>query len=534
MRRSMAVATIAAITLLGACAPSSTESTSTAGEDTVGADTGEEIETLTVALPGSLASLDANTEGGILNYYVASIAQEGLLGVSPEGTLEPALATSWEQPDPSTYVFDLRDDAVFADGTPLTVDDVLFSIEQARDPEVSPGTAGYWPEIASIEQTDTWQITITLAEPNQAFAWVPTAVGALWVTSQAFWEANDGTVGTSDSLILGTGPYRATAFVPDSYAEFERVDTWWGGLPKVKTIRFEFIQDENTRLLARQSGEVDIALNVPIAQAEQWEQTENTRVVFQPDNSYVGLTFDTTVAPFDDVHVRRAIAHAADRQSMVDGVLQGKGEVATGIPTPEQLASAIPLDEARTRLGELPQVEFDLEAAADELAQSSVPDGFAAELKYPNTGPQLGKAALALSQSLATVGIDLTVTEVPIEEWLATLGDGETGLSFMWYFSTTGDPAEVITYLLDDTWGNVASYSDPEVSDLLRQARESTEPTEVVDLILEANALEVEDLAYWPLWWGQSATAISDSIGTEDFSPYFLLSVWPARLYAAG
>jgi len=528
------VATIVAVVAVGGCAPGSPQNSSSPTADTVGPDTGEEIDTLTVALPGSLASLDANTEGGILNYYVSSIAQEGLLAVSPDGKLEPALATSWEQTDPSTYVFDLRDDAVFADGTPMSVDDVLFSIEQARDPEVSPGTAGYWPEIGSIEQTDTWQITITLAEPNQAFAWVPTAVGALWVTSKAFWEANGGTVGTSDSLILGTGPYRATAFVPDSYAEFERVDTWWGGVPKVKKIRFEFIPDENTRLLARQSGDVDIALNVPIAQADQWEQADDTRVVFQPDNSYVGLTFDTTVAPFDDVHVRRAIAHAADRQSMVDGVLQGRGEVATGIATPEQLGSVIPVDEARTRLGELPQVDFDLKAAADELAQSSVPDGFTAELKSPNTGPQLGKAALALAQSLGTIGIELTVTEVPIEEWLATLGDGETGLSFMWYFSTTGDPAEVITYLLDDTYGNVASYSEPKVSDLLKQAREATDQKKVVDLILEANDLEVEDLAYWPLWWGQSATAISDSIGAEDFSPYFLLSVWPARLYAAG
>jgi len=299
-------------------------------------------------------------------------------------------------------------------------------------------------------------------------------------------------------------------------------------------IRFDFIPDENTRLLARQSGDVDIALNVPITQAEQWEQTDNTRVVFQPDNSYVGLTFDTTVAPFDDVHVRRAIAHAADRPSMVDGILQGKGEVATGIPTPEQLGTAISVDDARSRLGALPQVDFDLDAAAKELAQSSVPDGFTAELKYPNTGPQLGKAALALSASLKTIGIDLTVTEVPIEEWLATLGDGETGLSFMWYFSTTGDPAEVITYLLDDTYGNVASYSNPEVSALLKQARESTDQKEVVDLILQANALEVDDLAYWPLWWGQSATAISDSVGITDLSAYSLLSVWPARVYAAG
>ncbi len=373
-----------------------------------------------------------------------------------------------------------------------------------------------------------------MKDANQSFAWVPTAAGALWVAPAASWSAG-AAIGTADNLPIGTGPYTATKFVPDSYAEYERVDTWWGGVPKIKKIKFEFIPDENTRLLARQSGDVDIALNVPINQAAQWAATPKTHVVFQPDNSYVGLTFDTTLAPFDDVHVRKAIAYAANRTGMVEGVLQNHGTVATGIPTPQTLAPAIGMDQATSRLAALPQYDYNLDAARAELAKSSVPNGFSTQLTHPNTGAELGKAALVLSDDLAKIGITVKVTEVPIEEWLSTLGNGKHGLSYMWYFATTGDPTGLVTYLLSDKWGNVANYSNATVNDLLTKASAEADPAAQVDLVLKANETEAgQDVAYWPLWWGESATAFSDSVGVKDFSPYFLLSPWPARLYSAG
>lgn len=522
---------LAALALAG-CAPSSPPPSASSSSSSAAADTGKEIDQLTVALPGSLASLYAGTEGGILNYYVAAIAQEGLLGVSPSGELVPALAEKWSQPDDTTWVFDLRADAEFSDGSPVTVEDVIASIDKAKDATVSPGTASYWPELASVEKTGDHQLTITLTAANQAFAWVVSAAGALWVAPAASWTAE---VGTAANLPVGSGPYRATAFVPDSYAEFERVDTWWGGKPTVKKVRFEFIPDENTRLLARQSGDVDIALNVPINQAEQWQATEGTRVEFQPDNSYAGLTFDTKVAPFDDVHVRKAIAYAANRQGIVDGVLQGHGEVATGIPTPQALAAALGEDEAAKRLAALPQYDFDLDKAKSELAQSSVPNGFSTTLTYPNTGAELGKAALVLADDLKKIGIDVTVTEVPIEQWLSQLGDGVTGLSYMWYFATTGDVTEVTSYLLNGDNGNVAQYSNPDVTALLTQAAAEKDPAAQADLVLQANEIEAgQDVAYWPLWWGQSATAFADTVGAKDLSHFFWLSPWPSRIYAAG
>lgn len=504
-----------------------------APQQTTGADTGAEIDHITVALPGSLSSLYVGQEAGILNYYIASIAQEGLVSIDAQGRVQPGLAESWEQTDDVTYVYTLRDDAVFQDGSPVTADDVVFSLERARDETSSPGLAYYLMNVDTIAKTGDNEVTITLTEPDAAFASNMSTGGAAFITSQAFWEEHDGKVGTADSLLLGSGPYEVTEFSPDSHVTFERVDSWWGELPKVKEITVNFVSDESTRLLAAQSGDVDVAFNVPLAQSQQWEKLDTMRVEYVNDLSYVGLYFNIGVAPFDDPKVREAFAHAVDRDAYVEKLLRGHGEAATAIMTPESLGQVHDADDARDALAGIPQWEFDLDAAKAALAASSVPEGFETELLTPNTGPQLGTAAQALAQNLAEIGVTVNVREVPIEEWLASLdASSDHGVNLMWYFSTLGDPAEVPSYLLGA--GNPAGYDNPAIVDLLAQAGAESDPAARADLLIEAEALQAADAINVPLWWGQSATAFAKDLGMNDYSAFAFISSWPTQLYRAG
>ncbi|MCC6271033.1 MAG: LysR family transcriptional regulator, partial [Microbacteriaceae bacterium] len=266
--------------------------------------TEQATDSITVALPGSLSSLYVGAESGILNYYIAAITQEGLVSLDADGILQPGLAESWEQPDDVTYVYELRDDAKFQDGTPVTADDVVFSLEQARDETSSPGLSYYLGGVDTVEKTGEHEVTITLTAPDSAFAANMSTGGAAFITSQKFWESVDGQVGTSGNLLLGSGPYKVTEFVPDSHVNFERVDTWWGGVPEVKNINVKFIPDEGTRLLAAQSGDIDVAFNVPLAQSSQWEGLSNMKVDYVNDLSYVGMYFNTALEPFNDPKVR--------------------------------------------------------------------------------------------------------------------------------------------------------------------------------------------------------------------------------------
>lgn len=528
LRTAALIAGAAALVLTG-CASGATGGSGSGPEVTL-VDTGQEIDGVTVAFPGSLANLYIGQESGILNYNLAATVQEGLVGQDADGKVVPALAESWETPDDTTYVFTLREDAKFQNGDPVTPQDVVFSIQQAVDPEASPGTYYYLTNLASAEQTGEREVTVKSNTPDATFLISLSNAGALVVTQEAFWNEHGGNVGTSDSLILGTGPYQVTEFQPDSHVVLERVDTWWGGVPKAKSIRVNFIPDASTRLAAAQKGDIDIAFNVPINQADEWSKISDMRVESLNDLSYVGLLFDQNVAPFDDVDVRTAVAQSIDRVAISEKLLRGYGEPATAIMTPESLAAAYDGDEAREKLAEIPQHDFDLDAAKKLVAGTDA-EGLETELTYPNTGPQLGIAAQAIAESLSEVGIDVTVREVPIEEWLATIGDGEHGLSFMWYFSTTGDPAEVNSYLVGA--GNPNGFESDAAVSLITEANALTDPAERAEKLLELETLNADEVVNAPIWWGKSLTAFSNSIGITDYSPFTFTSVWGAQLFAA-
>lgn len=519
--------TAAGALLLSACA------TAPAPSATAGRDTGQEISHITVALPGSLSNLYPGQESGILNFYVASIAQEGLVSVDASGKLEPGLAESWKQTDPLTYVYELRTDAKFQDGTPVTADDVVFSLDEAMDTTASPALAYLVGNINTVAKTGDNEVTVTLKAPDASFAATLSTGGIGFITSKKFWEDHDGKVGTPSALLMGSGPYKVTEFTPDSHVTLERVDTWWGPKPKVKSITIQFIPDESTRLLAAQKGDIDMAFNVPLAQAEQWQKLDTMNVQYTNDLSYVGLYFNTKLAPFNDPKVREAFAYAVDRSAIVDKLLRGHGEVASTIMTPESLRNSYSAEQARALLATVPQRNFDLKNAQAALAASTHPNGFETEILTPATGPQLGTAAQSLAQNLAQIGITLHVREVPIEEWLASLdASSDHGVNFMWYFSTLGDPAEVPTYLLGA--GNPAAYDNPQVDDLLAKAGAESDPKKRIDFLVQVEKLQTADVVNVPLWWGQSATAFAKDLGIRTYSSFAFISSWPTQLYRAG
>lgn len=530
LRLGAAVAVVAALALAGCSGEEPADGGGAATEDVTLTDTGEEINEVTVAFPGSLANLYIGQEAGILNYNLAATVQEGLVAQDANGEIVPALAESWETPDETTYVFTLRDDATFHNGDPVTAEDVVFSLQQAADPEGSPGTYWYMMNLGSVEVTGEREVTVTTNAPDATFLVNLSNAGALVVTQQAYWEEHDGAVGTSESLLLGTGPFKVVEFQPDSHVLLERADTWWGEAPKVRSIRVNFIPDASTRLAAARTGDIDIAFNVPLNQAKDWEQIDGMRVESMNDLSYVGLIFDQRVAPFDDINVRKAIAHSIDQDAIVERLLRGYGEPATAIVTPEGLSAAFDGDEARAKLAELPQYEYDLEAAKELIAGTDA-EGLETELTYPNTGPQLGVAAQAIAESLSQIGLTVSVREVPIEEWLATIGDGEHGLGFMWYFSTTGDPAEVNGYLLGVE--NPNGFESDEANALITGGSAIADPVERAETILALEKLNKEQAVNAPIWWGKSVTAFSDSIGVKDYSPFTFTRAWGAHLFSA-
>ncbi len=528
----------ALLMLLAACGEDGGATVTTTGGTGTGNTTGgsdptsQEIDTLTIGFPASLSNLYPGKEAGILNYYVAALVGEGLVAPDSVGKLVPALAEKWKQTSPTTYVYTLRANAKFSDGTAVTADDVVYSIGLAKDENVSPNIAYYWANMDTAEKTADNEVTITLLSPDVAFEWGPCAANALWVTTQKFVEANNGDLGTTTSLLFGTGPYKVTKFVPDSSVELERVDSWWGGPVPVKTVRIDFIPQENTRVLARESGDIDIAINISLDQAQQWASTKNTSVIFAPDRSYVGIDFNTAVEPFDDIHVRRAIALACDRAAYVKSLLNGHGEVATALTTPQQIEGVLGADGARAALSPAFELTYDMDAAKAELALSKVPEGFTTKVGISSSAPQVSAAFQALKAAVEPLGITIEIEEMPVEQWFDTIGSPDWGLAYMSYNSTTGDPGELATWFLGE--GNPASFTNADVTDLMAQSREETDPAQRIELLIAAQKAALAEVPYIPLWWGEGATALSNKYTIKDYSSYTLLTPWTPSILTNG
>ncbi len=519
---------VAMPSMLAAC----TSDTSGGGSSTPKATA---LDKLQVGLPSSISTLDVSREAGIMNFVVALLTQESLLGIDANGKLVPSLAESWDAPDPTTYVFTLRKGVTFTDGTPLTVEDVIASIDVHAAKGSTSALAYAYAGVTSVRKTGPDELTIKLSAPNSAFAWV-LSPGTLQVTSKAFLDKHGDKIGTPGVLLLGTGPYQVTEFAPDSHVTFERNASWWGGKVEIGTVRLDFITDESTRKLALRQGSIDVALQVPLRQVKEWSALDGVDILTATDNSLVTLAFNTSVAPWNDRNVREAVARAIDRKGIVDSILGGHAEVALTIPTRDQWGGLLAKDQVDELYGRIPQYDFDLDAAKKLIAQSSVPNGFSAQVTYPNSGPEIGRALLTLAENLKSLGIKLEVKEITLEQWIADLGN-HAGISMGWYFPTTGDPAEYVLLLLDKQYAakggtNLAEYRNDKVSSLLGQEVTSTDPAKRAQLLGDALVAAAADVPYQPLWWGQAATAFGGGTTADGYGPYFFLGPWPTRVHA--
>ena len=479
---------------------------------------------LVIGIPGAVASLDVNQEAGIFNYYIATLVNEGLIAINNEGRPVPGLAESWETDDYSVWTFNIRRDARFSDGSPVTVEDIIWSIERAIDPELSPGVAIYFPEaITAVEQIDEFILQITLSESLPNFIWAISNVGGLFVT-QREWGESSSVIGSPQDLLLGSGPFRITAFNPGSSVTLEANDYWWGESPTIENIRFDFIADDTARLMAFAQGSVDFMLNIPVEQVDQWQNVEGATVQFFADRSYYGLTIDPTVEPFGNEHVRRAVAYSMDAAGVVNSILSGHATVATAITPPEQFASVLDINEARARLGQISHHSFNMERAREEFALSGA-QPFETSVSFPSSFPNVGRASLVLADALRELGITLSVREIPLEQWLGEIGSGEEGISWMIYFATTAEPAEIAAWLLDGSGPgyNPGNFTDLEIAGLIHNVMSSSAENGIDDLIRAHDLAQARGF-YIPVWWGESAIAFGEQITVNNFNSFTLLS----------
>ena len=286
----------------------------------IGAGSGQAQTSISVGMVLEPPGLDptAGAAAAIREVTYANIFQ-GLTRFGPDGSVLPSLAREWEiSEDGTVYTFRLAEGVTFHDGTPMTAADVVFSIDRARAEDSTNAQKQLFAGIYTAEAVDDHTVRVTLTRPDGAFLF-NMAWGDAVILSPA-------SVETNATNPVGTGPFRFVRWAQGDRIELERNPDYWGEPVALERVTFRFISDTSAAFAAMMAGDVDAFPNFPAPE---------TLVQFEADPRFsviVGNTEGNTILAMNhrnpvlaDIRVRQAIAHAIDRQDIIDGAMFGNG-----------------------------------------------------------------------------------------------------------------------------------------------------------------------------------------------------------------
>lgn len=526
--------------LLSGCMSDQEASTAEGAATTTGSDPGQvdqqDVDLLTWRVQ-ALVNLDSARALDNGSKTVQALVTESLVTLGEDLAVTPWLAESWEQVDDVTYRYRLRPNVTFWDGSPLTVEDVIYSIERHNDPDFGSIVGGF-RNVDSVEETGDLEVTITLTGPQVDFQWVPAFAP---IVNKAFAEEVGEDFGAPGSdTVMGTGPYVVEQFEADTSVDLVRHDDYWGDRPIYERVRIVLLGDAEAAKLAMRAGEIDGAFSITPTSVQEWREMDGVTVESAPPMSPAFFAWDLRVEPWNDVHVRRAIAHSLDRQGLVDSLFPGVADPATSIvPRAQWDGLGLPDGRVDEIYESLRTYEFDLDKARAELEQSGFPDGFSATVEYADAKPPLGRASETLAQNLAEIGVQLEVKEVPLSQEIAAVTGHEGGFRALSFEAEEVNPTDFPSFMLPSEFAreggfNVPHYINERVDELIDEASVISDVDQQAESIAEMMRIIAEDLPYLPIWWQSTVVGLSDDFTYENYhSLWFKRGIWLSRIHPA-
>lgn len=481
--------------------PATEEGASSSGEAAQGeAADSEYKDTLVFAMNTDVQSMDPQIQNDTTSEQVVKMLYNTLLKFEDDGTVVGDLAESWSvSEDKLTWTFNLKQGVKFHNGKELTSADVKATFDRALNAEAGGlRTTEIIKMFTAVEAPDPYTVTITTDGPYGPMESLMCNM-SLGIMDADYIEKYGLDLGTSVEGENGTGPFKVVSWERDQEIVVERFDDYFGTPAKLKTVVYTVIPEAASRVIALETGEVDV-IDKPTDEdlARLEADTENFTVLRKPTISQRLFRFGCNDPIISNTKVRQAIVYAIDRQAIIDALFTGSAYPST--------APLAPVTFGYSNLGE---IEQDLELAKSLLAEAGYPDGFDTKIvtteRYQN-GIELAEI---ISQQLAEIGIN---AEIEVWEWSAlsaswngitadefdqpifimgagpSMRDADGGLRGLYTTSETG---------LNDR--NYGFYSNAEVDALIEQGMQETDQQKRVEIYKEAmEILYREDpVAFW-------------------------------------
>ncbi len=483
---------------------------------------------LVIGLVAEPVALDGAQVTDVNSARVIRRINESLIGFADErAELVPGLAESWEvSPDGLEYTFRLRQNVKFHDGTPFNAGAVRYSLMRQID-EAHPANAFgtypfvsfYFGNVQDVAVIDEHTVKIVQKTPRASLLAALASAAAAIVSPAAVEKYGQ----DYPQNPVGTGPFKFSSWDRGIAVNLEPNQEYWGGPTKLQGVIFKPFTEEQARVAALQTAAVNFVVDLPPDNVEILENDPNVAVLKQPGLHiwYIGL--NTMKKPLDDPRVRRAFAHALDKESITRDVLRGTGEVAKNILNPGTWGYT----------DDVPTYERDLEKAKQLLAEAGHPDGFAINLWAPESGSGM-QSPVAMSTviqaNLAEIGVQANIQTFEWGTFLNNLRAGDQEMFVNSWMSGVPDPDMTLyPFLHSSQWApngpNRFFYKNPEVDKLLEDARTTSDQEQRAELYRQVQKIALDELPLIPVEHQIQTAAMASNLKNFKLHPNFDLRV---------
>jgi peptide/nickel transport system substrate-binding protein len=525
---------LAAALLLAGCGKDETTTSSTAAQEststTAAVTQGITLESVTPAATGTVDHINWNILGGepptldparsgtYGNTWLSSQIYDTLLRFSPDWTLNPCIAESWKQVDPVTLVFTIRKDAKFWDGNPVTVDDVIYSMERQRDPTSGAIYAGLFAKVTTIEKTGPSEVTFKFAVPDQAFVkMMATSPGM--IVEKAFVEKAGQAYGSGPN-IMGSGTYKLASWTSGTNIELQaNADYWDANLkPKVQAVTIQFLTDTSTITSAFMSGELDGMYEAPptAIPALQTASDAAGKLHYGPGLIMTAVAPANPAGPMGNTDVRKALLMAIDRQSIVDKVFYGAANVCK-TATPQTAWYPEAKDIFEQAYAALPGDKPDLEAAKQLIAAAGDAAKTPMVMGLPAGDQTMLQMGAIVQQAAKDIGLTVELKPMQPLDYLNSfyVAEFRTGIDMLLTlgYLNIPDPLDLTVILIGPySILNWIGWTNPEAEAALDKAYTTFDPIERAKLVVAAQKIYTEDAMTIPLTSNDEILFLSDRI----------------------
>ena len=443
---------------------------------------------------------------------MTQLVYETLLKSDGNGGVIPWLAEEYSVSDDGmAYTFKIRDGVKFQNGDPLTVEDVVFSVNRAA---ASPYCVEAADAVNYAEAIDESTVVVHMDYPymvqDQGFT-----TSYLAIVSQKVVEEQGDDFGINPGLV-GTGPYIFDNWNKGSDLTVVRNEDYWGGKPYMEKVTFRFYSDATAGDIAVETGEIDVFLNPSTAEISMFEGNDDITVHTATSPYIESLAMNTTVEPFNDPLVRKAISMCFDKNDVIIAAADEVGGIPTGsFCGPSLFGNAY---------DELEPVAKNIEEAKALLAQAGYPNGFDCVLSTPDG--HRAKAANVIQQGLKEIGINATVDLQETNSFYDGLSKGNFQMAVHGFTTLTSD-SDCILYLLFETSGigiyNYSRYSVEKVDQLLNDSRSNTDSASREQQLIEVQKIIYEDVPTVPLYLTVRINIANSALKGMEVEPNNLL-----------